>query len=346
MDLPNPDIAILKEIFDLAGMTTYPAICNVDVGDGHTFQNNVNGGLYVIPGKFIDQLSPAWEKWALWLLDNMAILVAAGKQNHVDQITFSLATHECSLPVNNISKKYNYPLHLPVMKSGYPTVLHYHRNLSKLGMVEVDAECDDEFKRAVQDANKLLGSCFNNLVFWSFRYEMFPELGSGVGSRAQNLLYKRELLRHLDVENSPSVLDVGCGDLEVLRELHFKGYTGVDISAQAIQLARSKRPDLGFVLLEGDAINAVAQADTVLCMEVLIHQKNADDYHKLIAFLASHATRRLIVSGYAAKQEHHDTNHMLRYHESLLDSLSSTGKFSKITRVGAHSDVEIFMAEV
>jgi len=71
VDLPNPEINILKDIFNRAGFKTYPNICAVDCEADETFHNNLNGGLYVIPGNLAKVLCEKWKKWALWLLKNM-----------------------------------------------------------------------------------------------------------------------------------------------------------------------------------------------------------------------------------------------------------------------------------
>ena len=345
VDLANPDLATLQQIFDRAGFQNYPPLVDVDCGSEQTFQNNLNGGLYVVPGNLIATLSERWKKWALWLLEHIELLQKVGKENHVDQISFALATHDLSIPIHNLTKKYNYPVHLPIAKTGYPVVLHYHRNLSKVGLIEVEGDCDSAFQSAVQAANALIGACFNNKIFWSFRYKAFPELGSGVGSREHNLDYKRALLQTLKIEASTSILDVGCGDLEVLKILNLHHYTGVDVSPDAIKIARTKRPDLNFTLLTGENEAAIPCAETVLCMEVLIHQQTIEDYRNVINFLARKTKRNLIVSGYTVKEPYHDKNHMIKYHESLFDSLRNTGKFAQISKVGAHPGVDIILAE-
>jgi len=346
VDLANPELSMLQQIFDLAGFKDYPPLCDVDCGSEQTFQNNLNGGLYVVPGNLIAILGERWKQWALWLLDHIELLQKVGKENHVDQISFSLATHDLSIPIHNITRKYNYPAHLPIEKIGYPSVLHYHRNISKVGLIEVDGECDSDFQRAIQDANQLIGECFNNRIFWSFRYKAFPELGSGIGSREQNLEYKRALLKQLGVEESSSILDVGCGDLEVIKTLQLHNYTGIDVSTNAIEIAKKKRPDLTFILYTGKNDALIPSADMVLCFEVLIHQKTIEDYNKIIDFLAQKTKRRLIVSGYTEKQAYHDQNHMISYHESLFDSLSKTKKFSTMSKVGSHPGIDVIVADV
>ena len=343
VDLANPQLSVLQAIFNQAGFKEHPTICLADYDGEPTFENNFNGGLYAIPGNIIESLGERWQYWANWLLANLEILTEVNKQAHVDQISFALATHELSLTVEDVGREYNYPLHLPEYKTGYPAIIHYHRNISPTGTLKVEGEQDAEFKQAVAEANHLLGSTFNNQIFWSFRYQMFAELGSGVGSRGENLLYKRSLLQTLGIEQSSSILDVGCGDLEVIRTLKLPNYTGIDVSPQAIELARQKRPDLNFVLLEHDN-KYVPAADLVICLEVLIHQQNWKDYQNLINFLVQKTTNQLVVSGYTTEQPHHNTNHMVNFHESLLDSLSKTRQFSSIEVVGGHSDVQIVLA--
>lgn len=345
-DFAIPDISALKNIFDAAGFQQYPPICDVDCGKGQTFQNQLSGGLYVIPRDLAPRLGKYWKKWASWLLEHMDMLTGLEQECRIDQIAFALATHDLSIPIQHIDRKYNYPIHLPIDKTGYPAVLHYHGNLSKVGLVKVEGQCDADFQRAIAAANQLIGDAFNNRIFWPFRYAAFPELGSGIGSRGQNLEYKRRLLQESGIEESTSVLDVGCGDIETIRTFTLSNYTGIDISPNAISIAKSKRPELNFILFTGEDDPTIPCADTVLCLELLIHQKSIEEYRKIISFLAAKTKRRLIVSGYTSKQPHHDSNHMLAYHESLFDSLEKTGKFAKIHKIGSHSDVDIIMAEV
>jgi SAM-dependent methyltransferase len=344
VDLANPELSVLQTIFKEAGFADYPDVCPADYDPNPTFKNNFNGGLYVIPGTLVKQLGERWQYWALWLLDNLEILERVNKQAHVDQISFAMACHELSISVENVGRKYNYPLHLPEDKIGYPLMLHYHRNISPTGTLEVAGEQDFEFQQAIADANRLLGSSFNNQIFWSFRYEVFSDLGSGVGSRGENLSYKSSLLQTLGIETSQSILDVGCGDLEVIKNLHLPNYLGVDVSPQAIEVARQKRPDLKFVLFERHNSGRLPSADTVICLEVLIHQSTFKDYRRLIELLVQKTKNKLIVSGYTTSQPHHDINHMVHFHESLLDSLHKTQQFSSIEIVGQHSDVEVILA--
>ncbi len=324
VDFPNPKIDLLKKIYDSAGFNTYPITCSVDCATDDTFYNNLNGGLYVVPGNLVKPLSEKWKKWALFLLSNIKILEDAGKQDHIDQISFSMATHDLNIKICNLPRKYNYPAHLSIKNSGYPVILHYHRCVSRVGLITSNGECDKDYLSAIDDANSIVSESFNNKIFWSFRYHKFPELGSGVGSRAQNAIYKRTLLKQYGLEISPSILDIGCGDLEVIKELQLNNYIGVDVSPYAIIEAKRKRPECQFILLSDNNYDEIPCAHTVLCLEVLIHQKTFQDYKKTIDLLADKALARLVVSGYTHKEMHHEINHMLAFHENILDSLQKT----------------------
>jgi SAM-dependent methyltransferase len=175
------------------------------------------------------------------------------------------------------------------------------------------------------------------------RYANFSERGSGVGSRGENLEYKRNLLLEQGVEKARSVLDVGCGDLEVVRALNLTGYVGVDQSTKTLEIAKRARPDWAF--LQAPALNA-SPAEMVLCFEVLIHQESLTAYHQLIHYLADKTQTILLVSGYEETTEAIRSNPILFFYEPLSSSLRKTGKFVSVEAIGRHTDVTIFRCEV
>ena len=82
------------------------------------------------------------------------------------------------------------------------------------------------------------------------------------------------------------VVDIGCGDIETLRPAQLKNVTGFDVSAQAVKLAREKRPDWTFVEGGADAVPPGGAA-LALCLDVSIHQPTREDYHALVAHVAA-----------------------------------------------------------
>lgn len=63
-------------------------------------------------------------------------------------------------------------------------------------------------------------------------------LGSGIGSRGEMLGLKRGLLsRAIPEDGDLSILDCGCGDLEIVKDFPWKAYTGIDVSIEALRIA-------------------------------------------------------------------------------------------------------------
>jgi hypothetical protein len=91
------------------------------------------------------------------------------------------------------------------------------------------------------------------------------------------------LLRGEGVEQAESVLDVGCGDLQVLGTLELKNYVGIDRSLESLAIAARVRPGFTFTralrLMYLDALRqdsfAVPSED-----QCQFHWKTRADEHK------------------------------------------------------------------
>jgi hypothetical protein len=346
VDAANPPIECLQEIADNAGLNPGD-VCATDMGAGDTFIGNCNGGMYAIPTQHCSLLSGDWRRWALWLLDNPDPLQRAGKQIHVDQVSFWMALRSSGLPFELAASNTNYFTHFAADHLHFQhdrdiALLHYHDQLNVVGKIEPLANLTPPAVAAIERANDQIGRRFNNRLFWNFRYERHPERGSGVGSRGDNLAYKRTLQRAEGIEQAVSVLDIGCGDLEVVKNLRLANYTGIDESPFALDQARFAMPAGNFKLgLSPDA----PSADFVLCLEVLIHQSNLSDYKRVIAYAAERTERTLLVSGYSANTEAIAQNSMVFFHEPLERSLREIGRFSSIREIGRHTDVVIYRCD-
>jgi 2-polyprenyl-3-methyl-5-hydroxy-6-metoxy-1,4-benzoquinol methylase len=113
---------------------------------------------------------------------------------------------------------------------------------------------------------------FSNKEFWNERYITNPELGSGVGSRGEILEYKRKLIYpYLNYFSEDKILDVGFGDLELMKDGPNCNYTGFDVSDEAVKIAKLKRPDWAFYSGELDELKKESY-NLVMCFDVLIHQ--------------------------------------------------------------------------
>ena len=345
VDLPNPPLEVLSEVLTAAGFSTLPDLCNVDASVNPTYVGNCNGGLYSVPRQYSDTLFSVWQRWALWLLNHNEPLVRAGKESHVDQISFCLALHETGLPFALAPSNVNYFIHFAgehsYFDSAHPiSILHYHNeSLNVTGVLEPKGAVTQLETEAVAAANREMGKNFDNRIFWDLRYMHFLERGSGVGSRGANLEYKRQLLRDQEAERAKSVLDFGCGDLEVVKALSFRNYVGIDHSPTALGIAKLARPDWTFLLAPA---KDAPPCDLVLCFEVLIHQETVEAYRAVIDYLVGKTEGALLVSGYEACTEAIRDNPMVFFYEPLSESLSRSGKFKSITVAGTHSDVVIF----
>ncbi len=308
-------------------------------------KGNANGGFYAIPRALVMQFSAEWRRWALWLLANDEPLRREGRLANVDQVSAALAFHISGIPWLAAPSNVNYFVHFAgkhrYLDRSLPIALiHYHDvSMNVVGLIEPPPTLNAAEAAAIAQANRQITQGFNNVLFWNFRYAAFPERGSGIGSRGASLHYKRDLLCSEGIQDAESVLDVGCGDGEVLRGLLLKNYLGIDVAAGALEKARIARPNGEFILYEGQRLEP---REMVLCFEVLIHQPTVVQYRGLVVFVAAHTRRTLFVSGY----EHKNPHHMVYFYEPLSQTLAGTGHFSRIEAIGAHGDVTIFRCEV
>ncbi len=186
---------------------------------------------------------------------------------------------------------------------------------------------------------------FDNRKYWETRYTTEPERGSGVGSRGVHLEYKRDLLNQLIDEVRPrSILDVGCGDIEVVKDLAFSGaYTGIDLSPTIVERNRSLRPDWNFV--EGDflewARDGRKPADLVVCFDVLIHQHDAATYRNFVRALVDATEKVAVMNGFRQKTDVLETQDICAFHEPLRHTLSNLG-VGEVRRLGRFRRTTIF----
>jgi 2-polyprenyl-3-methyl-5-hydroxy-6-metoxy-1,4-benzoquinol methylase len=351
VDMPLPPLEIQRSLYQEAGIQpsdTVPVDCALSE-DERTFKSNLNGGFYCIDGALMDELGRQWKKHALWTLGRIERLGAY--QAHVDQIAMALTLDELKIDVALLPAQVNFPIHLGKNRLGVLCadridVLHYHSNVLPNGLIKATGlpPVDGAIARANGDITAIIGDNFDNALFWNNRYANFPELGSGVGSRGEVLEYKKERLRHaVRFFEERSVLEIGCGDLETSKDLNLKYYLGRDLSAAALEIARAKRPDWRFIQGTLDHADGGLQADLVICLDVLIHQKRADDYRALISRLARTARRRLIVSGYESPPSF--VSNIVAYHEPLSVTLRGIGVFNEIIEIGKYRDVSLFVAD-
>jgi SAM-dependent methyltransferase len=170
---------------------------------------------------------------------------------------------------------------------------------------------------------------FDNREFWDRRYADDPSLGSGIGSRGDNLLHKRKIVADFLRRVAPAtVLDVGCGDHEVLRGIaHLPSYVGLDVSGVVVERNRRLFPERRFECL--DFVNCTTldtlRADVVLCTEVLIHQHRREQFDGLLKNIVAAALRGGLVSGYIFDPRPAIASDIIAWHEPITDALMRSG---------------------
>lgn len=347
VDFPRPPIARLRRIFKAAGVgevEAVPASFPID-GERLTDYNNCNGGVYLISRKIFAQLAKEWQDYANWSFDNIA-LYGDDFSHHIDQVSFALALTKLGVKVNHLAIEWNYPTHLKkrLLPNVTPRIIHYHAQVDehlKLippGIANVDSVIG-KINEVISESNR---RHFANSLFWNIRYKRFPDLGSGVGSRGDYLTIKRSLIANSIYDpETKSVIDLGCGDLEVLRVFNFKEYLGIDVSENAIKIARTKRPGWDFACGDVRSMD-LKQADVVICLDVLIHQPSEGDYASLVKCMAGLCTDRLIIGAYNYKPS--AVSEITFYYEPIVKTLETIGMFKEINVVGTYRDVSVVVA--
>ncbi|MFI5294016.1 MAG: methyltransferase domain-containing protein [Thermodesulfovibrionales bacterium] len=237
----------------------------------------------------------------------------------------------------------NFPCHFeklnPRLDNIDPVILHYHWLVDAAGYIKPSPY--PFVNRRIEQFNQRLRvereKDFNNRLFWNFRYTENPELGSGLGSRGEHRDYKRALLTEVSSAFRPnSILDIGCGDMEVGLALPAQGYAGLDISDVVVEKNRQSFLDRTFVC--GNFLDLkVAPADMVVCMDVLIHLNDYDYYKKFIAKIVAVTAEVGVIAGYERDPGYKG---IVFFHEALSKTLRLNG-VGEIKKIGEYRDTTI-----
>jgi hypothetical protein len=348
VDCPNPPIEVLDRVFVEAGLCRPKACSGVfwRSGQGWTgFESllgNFNGGLYVVDAVRLSALGARWAYWARWLMERLPLL---GRWRvHADQVSFCLALAESGLETDVLADTWNFPVHLPAPPDeGEPIVLHHHGRLDAHLRLEPVAE--PRARPAIERVNRAIERVqhryFDNRSFWNHRYSHHPELGSGLGSRGDVLQLKQDLLAALiPAHGGLSVLDWGCGDLEVVRGFPWRDYVGVDTSTEALRIAREKRPDWSFATPAVFDADDGQRRDIVLCLDVLIHQPTHAEYSALVRKLVALGRRGVLVAGF--DRDPGIRSHITYFHEPLGETLAALPGVSAVVPLLEYRDTTMF----
>ena len=311
-----------------------------EAGSTKTVRVYGSGGLLVLPQRIAHDLRSVWSKWHHWLLARSS----GSLSRFADQVSFVLSLAELGLTVDRLDSDDSFLTHIPLASptavKERPKVIHYHDHLNESGFL-LPARIpivDSQINRINDLIAKSRRQSFDNFAFWEFRYALHPSLGSGVGSRGGNLLIKSNILKaQLAALRPVSVLDVGCGDLEVMKDLTISNYTGVDVSPSAVELARKKRPDWEFIW--GDILKLdLDPKDLVINLDVVIHQPTREIYEAFCQKLLSLSRKYLIVAGYDQPSRY--SSEITFYYEPLSETLTRLAP-GRVEVIGSYRDTTI-----
>lgn len=349
VDAPNPPEELWSQVFKEAGLRDRVTLRALDMFPQlHTFSTNFNGGLYVMPSAMARALHPLWVKHTRQSLEQTELL--GEFLCHADQIGLGLALAESGAPVAELPFGANMPTNFTAEELGRVpeqpvSAIHYHGNMDPHGLpklVGVDW-MDAAIARARKALDRERRKGFRNEIFWDFRYATNPELGSGLGSREASLADKRDMLRpYFEMMGKAQVLDVGCGDLEVLAPMPIDDYTGIDVSVEALSVARAKRPDWQFKQCSVADIPDKS-FDYVLCIDVLIHQPDEDAVRALARDLVRMARKGVLFSCHALPV---DGTGISFDSQNILEYLESMPEVTHIFPIGSYRDVTLYLAEI
>jgi hypothetical protein len=138
VDLDNPPLTVLEEIREFLGFPEQPRLAAPGFSPmATTYALNCNGGMLLIPRRFMKSLGETWHGYAQILTDNHHLL----RQwvNHIDQVSWAFAMLKLALPFQELPVEYNFPTTLakkiPRGTYAQPVVLHYHRATDRKGRI-------------------------------------------------------------------------------------------------------------------------------------------------------------------------------------------------------------------
>lgn len=344
VDCPTVPLETFQRLFAAFDLHMPTAIHHCTVCGGPMIPY-FNAGVLAFSRRAVDTLVPIWLDLNRRLID--AIELLEGHDNYCEQASLAMALAKTEIHYEVLGNAFNFPMHFeksddtPELVDVDPYIVHYHWLSDATGNIKPSAF--PAVNRRIGEFNVRLRQerehHFDNQLFWNQRYEENPERGSGLGSRGENRDIKRRLLAGEVSRWRPnSILDVGCGDLEVGSALPAHDYLGVDFSDVVVNANRNKHPDRAF--LAGNFLDLeIPSADMVVCLDVLIHLASPEQYRNFVGKLV-HNTRRVgIVSG---DESDPDLAGIVFFHEPLSRTLALAGA-RNIRRIGGYRHVSVFM---
>jgi len=124
---------------------------------------------------------------------------------------------------------------------------------------------------------------------------------SGTGSKGKYRKWKWDIIDLFAKDLiKKECVDVGCGDLTFWEKPYSPfprtcfNYKGIDFSEVVVELNRAKYPDRQFILANATVKQGI-KSPVVLCLDLLFHVLNDEDYVKIIDNLCDYTERFLFI---------------------------------------------------
>jgi hypothetical protein len=329
VDWPLPPTEVLGRIFETAGIPLPPDAPLPWGPDERTIAGNCNGGIYVLEGNLLPQVSSAWATWALWLLDRSELLEEWTV--YADQVAMALALAAETIEWHSLDVGWNTPTHdqtrIPP-DPPRPHMLHYHQEVDPSGLIKSVGR--PSIDSQVEIANSAIAKVFDEaapvatLRRWRAAGQLHATLPAdprgALSSLAASLLL-------------PSVLEIAEPGRSVTEGLPTGERRVALPSIDAIEAARSG-------LLSGDDTDGPQEhrADLIVALDVLERVASAVEYRRMVEVLWDTTGRGLVVSGFTDSFGEPGAGEY--YHEPLLLTLSLVAPNAEVYPIAADGSSE------
>lgn len=151
-------------------------------------------------------------------------------------------------------------------------------------------------------------TAFDYASYWETRYASGGN--SGWGSYGDSARHKADVLNAFVSErNVQSVIDFGCGDGAQLTLAEYPRYLGLDVSPTAVRMCADKfdgDPTKSFMQYHPAALfnRGFLRADLAICLDVLYHITDDDDFEKTLTDVLAAASKYAILYTTDAPKEY------------------------------------------
>ena len=137
-------------------------------------------------------------------------------------------------------------------------------------------------------------------TYWERRYQ--SGMDSGAGSRGELAEFKAKVINELVTsKNLQTVIELGCGDGQQLALANYPSYLGLDVSATAIDLCKTRFADAAnraFLWYDPDRTVHIAnflRADLTLSLDVIYHLLEDHVYESYLRDLFALSRRWVVI---------------------------------------------------